>query len=180
MTHQIHNSNRESGAAQLVRHHNLLFGYILACVRNHADADDILQEVAVAVIQAATLPATDEDFVRWAREIARRRVLEFQRKAGRSRVLNPQLVARIIDETGGVEEIPAASGLRDAFSSCIEELPKDSRTLLADRYSATPSDIVVIAKKLGRTSAGLYQLLYRVRALLRECVDRKLAGELRK
>jgi RNA polymerase sigma-70 factor (ECF subfamily) len=180
MTNEASRSFREIAAAQLVRHHNVLYGYILACVRNHADAEDVLQDVAVAVMQASASPTNDDDFFRWAREIARRRVLEFQRKAGRSRVLNPQLVSRIIDETRCIEEMPAPSRLRDAFSSCVEELPEQSRLILADRYGSAPTDVEVFAKKLGRTSAGLYQLLYRVRELLRECVDRRLAGELRK
>jgi len=35
----------------LIENQPAVLGYILACVRNHADADDIFQEVSVAAVQ---------------------------------------------------------------------------------------------------------------------------------
>ena len=36
----------------LMQHRTALYGYIYACVRNHADAEDILQNVSVAVTES--------------------------------------------------------------------------------------------------------------------------------
>ena len=64
----------------LTRHHMALYAYIYACVRSHHDAEDILQNVSVAVMGAVDQLTDPEGFLPWAREIARRCVLTHWRK----------------------------------------------------------------------------------------------------
>lgn len=170
---------RDLVAALLVRHHHALYGYILACVRNPADADDVLQNMAMAVIEAESPPQSDEDFLRWAREIARRRVLEFQRTSGRIRSIDPQLVERLVDASAWLDENEGIDNLRLALSNCLDQLPDRSRELLLARYGTGREDIERLAKRFKRTVASLYQALYRIRDVLRDCVDRRLEIERR-
>ena len=39
-------------ARLLMQHRTALYGFIFACVRNHADTEDILQNVSVAVTES--------------------------------------------------------------------------------------------------------------------------------
>ena len=170
---------RDAAAALLVRHHHVLYGYILACLRSHADADDVLQNVAIAVIESETPPETDDEFLRWAREIARRRVLEFQRTSRRMRAIDPQLVERLVDASEWLDENEGVDELRQALLKCLDQLPDQSRDLLAACYSGPSFDSKEVAKRFNRTMAGMYQALYRLRDMLRHCVDRKLEVERR-
>lgn len=172
-------ARREAAAALLVRHHHALYGYIMACLRSQADADDVLQNVAMAVIESDTPPETSDDFMRWAREIARRRILEFQRTNGRVRAIPPELVERLVDASARLDENEGVDVLRTALLKCLDQLPKKSQDLLAARYSANTIDIDDLAKQLKRSVTGLYQVLYRLRDVLRECVDRRLEADQR-
>src|SRR5947208_4511010 len=82
-------------ARLLMQHRTALYGYIYACVRNHADAEDILQNVSVAVTESIDKLNDDAGFLPWAREIARRRVLAHRRPAGRVQVFDPELLCRL-------------------------------------------------------------------------------------
>src|SRR5260221_13687003 len=84
-------------ARLLMQHRTALYGYIYACVRNHADAEDILQNVSVAVTESIDRLNDDAGFLPWAREIARRRVLAHRRTAGREQALDPELLCRLAE-----------------------------------------------------------------------------------
>ena len=72
--------------ARLMMHHRTaLYGYIFACVRNHADAEDILQNVSVAVTESIDRLTSEDGFLPWAREIARRRHARRRARARRCR-----------------------------------------------------------------------------------------------
>ena len=48
--------HRSKVAALLMRHHDALYAYVLACLRSHNDVDDVLQNVSIAVIETALNP----------------------------------------------------------------------------------------------------------------------------
>src|SRR6516225_2345876 len=82
-------------ARLLMQHRTALYGYIYACVRNHADAEDILQNVSVAVTESIDKLADEAGFLPWAREIARRRVLAHRRSNAREQAWDPELLCRL-------------------------------------------------------------------------------------
>src|SRR5436853_4218099 len=95
-------------ARLLMQHRAALYGYIFACVRNHDDAEDILQNVCVAVTESIDQLKDESGFLAWAREIARRRVLAHRRQARRERPLDPEVVQRLCEAAAHVEaEEPA-------------------------------------------------------------------------
>lgn len=170
-------SQTNAVAALLMRHTDTLYGYILACLRNRHDADDVLQSVAVVIVGAADAPTEDEGFLRWAREIARRRILEFHRVNGRMQVLDPHLVQRLADAAEWAGETRAALDRREALLKCVEKLPADAREVLLHRYGERQLSMEQIAVLVGRSVDGITSYLYRVRAALRNCVDRRLTAE---
>ncbi len=77
-------------ARLLMQHRAALYGYIYACLRNHPDTEDVFQNVSVAVTESIDQLRDEAGFLPWAREIARRRILAFQREARRK----PRLIPR--------------------------------------------------------------------------------------
>src|SRR5689334_6364908 len=98
MPGQNHEALRQGEVARLLMQHRAaLYGYIFACVRNHADAEDILQNVSVAVTESIDRLTSEDGFLPWAREIARRRVLAHRRTARREQPCDPDLVRRLAE-----------------------------------------------------------------------------------
>ena len=161
----------------ILRHSDALYAYILACVRNRVDADDLLQNVAMAVIASESIPQTDDDFRRWSREIARRRILEFQRKRVRRHVVNSELVGRLAEAAAWVDKQSDTLDRRDALLKCVDMLPPNAQQILLQRYSDKANSVETIAARLGRTVESISSYLYRIREKLRVCVERRLAAE---
>jgi RNA polymerase sigma factor (sigma-70 family) len=100
------------------------------------------------------------------------------RKAARSPVLlSPEAVRAVADAFDRTEpeaEPPVAEALRQ----CLDELPDHARRLLRLRYEQA-LDAEQIADRINGTPAAIYKTLSRLRALLRKCIERRLAAELR-
>jgi RNA polymerase sigma-70 factor (ECF subfamily) len=164
-------------ARLLMQHRTALYGYIFACVRNHADAEDILQNVSVAVTESIRQLTDEKGFLPWAREIARRRVLAHRRTARREQPLDPELLARLAEAAERVERDGDSSAHRAALLACLEALPEPSRRLIAQRYDGSASGMHELAARFGRTVQGIYARVKRIKAALRECVERRLSLE---
>src|SRR5438874_10623797 len=89
---------RQSQIARLLmQHRTSLYGFIYACVRNHDDTEDILQNVSVAVTESIGQLRDEAGFLPWAREIARRRILAHRRAGRREVACEPDLVQALAD-----------------------------------------------------------------------------------
>src|SRR5215470_12468227 len=117
-------------ARLLMQHRATLYGYIFACVRNHADAEDILQNVSVAAAESIDRLTCEDGFLPWAREIARRRVLAHRRASRREQPCDPELVRCLAEAAERVEEARPASVQQAALMACLERLPPRSRRLI--------------------------------------------------
>jgi RNA polymerase sigma-70 factor (ECF subfamily) len=164
-------------AELLTRHRPGLYGYILACVRQHADAEDVFQEVALAVIQSIGSLQSEDEFSYWAREIARRRVLAHFRRAGRENVHDPDQVRRLAEAAERVEDVRPTPERQAALLACLESLPEHSRRLIALRYDPDSGGAEELARQLGRSVQAVYAMVKRIKASLRACAERRLAQE---
>jgi RNA polymerase sigma-70 factor (ECF subfamily) len=164
-------------ARLLMQHRAALYGYIFACVRNHADAEDILQNVSVAVTESIEQLQSEAGFLPWAREIARRRVLAYRRTARREQPLDPDLVRQLAEAAERVEESRPASDHSAALAACLEALPPQSRKLIIGRYSDSAGGAEALAARFGRSVQGIYARIKRIKAALRDCVERRLQTE---
>jgi RNA polymerase sigma-70 factor (ECF subfamily) len=161
-------------ARLLMQHRAALYGYILACVRNHVDAEDILQEVSVAVTESIGRLRGEEGFLPWAREIARRRVLAHFRAAERERPVDPDLVQRLAEAADRVEWARPTSEHQAALRACLESLPRRSRQLIALRYDGSAGGASALARRFGRSVQSIYAQVKRIKSALRACVERRL------
>jgi RNA polymerase sigma-70 factor len=160
-------------ARLLMQHRTALYGYLFACVRNHADAEDVLQNVCVAVMESFGQLRDEAGFLPWAREIARRRVLAHRRQQAREVALDPDVVRALAEAADRVEERRPASEQQAALLACLEGLPPDSRRLIALRYDGV--DAAALASRFRRTVQAVYAQIKRIKTALRTCVEHRLA-----
>ena len=164
-------------ARLLMQHRATLYGYIFACVRNHADAEDILQNVCVAVTESIDRLTGEDGFLPWAREIARRRVLAHRRLAMREQPCDPEVVRSLAEAAERVEERRPASVQQAALMACLEKLPPASRRLIVQRYDGSVQGAEQLAGLFRRSVQGIYAQIKRIKAALRACVERRLRTE---
>jgi RNA polymerase sigma-70 factor (ECF subfamily) len=163
-------------AQLLMRHRTSLLAYLLAALRNPHDAEDLLQDVALAATSswAQYDPATP--FLPWAREIARRRILDFAgKRVRRPALLDPEVLARL-DVAAARLDAEAPQPRSEALRRCLEGLGGHVRQVLALRYDER-LDVGDVARRAGRTTQATYAILKRAKELLRDCVARRLASE---
>lgn len=161
----------------LIQHRSALYGYVFACVRDHGDAEDLLQTVSVAVVESSSQLTDASGFLPWAREIARRRVLAHFRKSKRETPVNPEVAQRLAEAADHVEEVQPASEQLAALMMCLESLPEENRELIRLRYDESVPNVEALAEQFGRSVQAIYAKIKRIKAMLRDCVQRRINAE---
>lgn len=161
-------------AQMLMKHRSELFAYLLAATRNPHDAEDLLQDVSLAASTSWAQFRPGTPFLAWAREIARRRLLDYGRKqARRLALLEPDVLEALDAAASSVEAEQPLEPRRDALRQCLTRVDGDARRILELRYGER-RDVSRIAELVGRTVQSAYAVLKRTKQLLRECIDRRL------
>ncbi len=159
-------------------HEPAIRAYVRRMVPSRADADDVMQETAVVLWEKFGQFREDEEgasFRAWAFGIARYEVLGWLRDKGRDRlVLSEEVVELIAEES--LHDEPRLEQQRAALEDCMGKVAPDQRELLMQAYQPE-ARIQEVAGGSGRTVAGFYQWLHRMRRLLLDCVKRQLAKE---
>jgi RNA polymerase sigma-70 factor (ECF subfamily) len=159
--------------ALLLRHSELIRGYIFALLGRHSDSDDVFQEVFLTATAKAEQFQLGTDFVAWACTIARYRVLRQIGDARRRPVLDPAVVARLADDADQGLEVAQWEDERLALRHCLQRLAPAARAVLEQRYVEDRSP-QAIASRLGRSVNGVSVALTKARIALRTCVERRL------
>ncbi len=153
-------------------HEPAIRAFIRRLVPSRADADDVMQEAAIVLWEKFDEFRDGGDFRAWAFGVARFKVLSWLRDKRRDRlVLSEAVVELIADETSRDESHLARQ--RAALELCAGKLAPQQRGLLLAAYHPD-SQIQTVAASSGRTVAGFYQWLHRMRRLLLDCVRREL------
>jgi RNA polymerase sigma-70 factor (ECF subfamily) len=149
-------------------------------VAESAEAEDLVQETFLAACRSREGPtATDlRGQAAWLRGIARNLFLAHCRRRRRNpvRVDNTALEQA---EAVWVDEFLRGDDGFDyllALRRCLERLTAKPRQLLEMRYTAGKSR-AEMARLLEMTEEGIKSSLQRVRALLADCIRRRLAAE---
>lgn len=144
-------------------------------VPRRADADDVMQEVAVVLWEKFSEFREGGDFKAWACGIARYKALAWMRDKGRDRLVLDNDVIELVAEQSLAGE-PLLQQQREALEFCLQKVTPAERDLLARAYQSDAS-IREVAATSGRSVGGFYQWLYRVRQMLLDCVKRELTPE---
>ena len=149
--------------------------FVSSFLRDRAEAADVLQEIALVIVEKFEQWDPERPFVGWALGIARRVVLAHLREKYRDRRVE---FSDAIDQVAlSFERLePQAELMKDSLADCLGQVRGQSRQVLSLRYTEG-LELKQIADQLGMTASNVGVMLHRVRAALRKCVDQKLKAE---
>lgn len=147
-------------------------GFILTLISNKDEADDILHEVYLVVMDKSDDFELGTRFLSWVFTISRFTIMDqVKRRSTRRMVPLGQDVIELLaeaapDQTYGDDYIKA-------LHYCVDALAPAAKRVIRLRYNEgfKPSKI---AENLGLSPATVYVSLSKARTLLRECVSRRL------
>lgn len=147
--------------------------FVRSFVRNRADADDVLQEVALTIVDRFENYDPSRPFIGWALGVARNLVkAHFRKQLRRPPTIEDETaVDRVADAFETIQ--PELEDMKEALSECIERVPAVDRQILSMQYEEDLKP-AAIAEKVGKTANHVAVLLHRLRAGLRQCVERKM------
>lgn len=140
------------------------------------DAEDVLGQVAETVVTKAGEYDTRRPFLPWAMGIARYRILQYfeRRRADRHVEFDDETLELLAQ--AHVEVADEAPVRLAALRQCLDQLQGKSRRVLELRY-LHDHRADWIAQKLGMTTSAVWTMLHRVRKVLADCIDHRVAGQ---
>jgi RNA polymerase sigma-70 factor, ECF subfamily len=147
--------------------------FIRSFVRNRADAEDLIQEVALTLVDRYESYDSARPFSPWAFGIARNLVKAHFRKQLKQLpgTEDETAVDRVADAFETLR--PQLEDMKEALAVCMQKLPATDRSLLALHYDEEMKPNA-IAEQLGKSANHVAVQLYRMRKNLRRCVERSL------
>ncbi len=146
-----------------------LLAYLLSIGVPPVDAEDVLQEAAVDMIDKFEGFRAGTNFRAWAYAFVRNEALRyFKTRARRPLALSPEAVEAI--EAIALES-PEPPVLSRALAVCLDRLHRFGRSLLAMRYHENLS-VSEIARRMNRPVDSVYTTMSRIRKALQECIER--------
>ena len=165
----------------------LLLRFATLQLRNAAQAEDVVQDALVAVLEKPERFAGQSSLRTYVTGIMKYKIIDVLRAAGRMRQIDThddQSEADAVDALfaadGHTLQAPRNWGDPDAtfqqqdffrvMQICLDKLPaQTARVFMMREWLEFDTD--EICKELGLTSANAWVILYRARVRLRECLD---------
>lgn len=147
--------------------------FVSSIVPKLQDADDILQQVAVAIIKNYDKYDKERPFVAWAIGIAKNEVLMYLRRNSRSKLIFSEKAILAVSEVYE-KESHKFDDMKKALVVCMKKLKGRAKRILEMRY-VSELTIPRISQKLGMTQSAVYTTFHRIRLALRDCINRQLS-----
>ncbi len=152
-----------------------LYRYIVVLVANQVEAEDILQNTNLVMLQKCDHFQPGTNFLAWSTGIAHFEVLKYRASKkrlspGLSESTVELLAAEALDQTSLLDQRNAA------LPGCMERLPPADLALVMDHYFRGLS-WEAIAAAVGRTSSSVRHSICRIRRELKRCIDAAVGEE---
>jgi RNA polymerase sigma-70 factor, ECF subfamily len=147
--------------------------YVTSVIRDFRDRDDVLQSIAVAILESFPSYDVSRPFVGWALGVARNQVGSYLRDRRRNRLVfdgeTVDLLATAFEEIE-TDKVRSLDYLQD----CVNKLEGRARQLCELRYQ---SDLkpAAVASLMSMTPNTVAKSLQRIREQLRRCIERRLS-----
>lgn len=170
------NASASDLVRQLLEHRDGLLGFILALTHDREAAEEIFQEVGLAVVEEAGKKTEVLRFLPWVHELARRRVAEYYRRTSRRRLVEhsgpmDEVVAQAFQENAA--DPASVRARQDHLERCLEDLTPAQRGLIEQRYR-DHAPLRDIARRESSTEGSIKVLLWRARRQLARCIEGKM------
>jgi RNA polymerase sigma-70 factor (ECF subfamily) len=154
-----------------------LLGFIRAILRNPADAEDLFQETCRIILEKSRELPDIVDFRAWAKEIARRQVLQHYRtlRTRKTSTVPSEEMAELASDVYR-KQAPTPEELAEesaALRACLDRMPERQRHLIRLRFIAGQG-YDSIARAIQGSEGSIRRMVARTRLLLMECVRRRL------
>src|SRR5215212_6089010 len=138
-----------------------VFRYVAALVPNVADAEDIVQQTAIALWEKFEAYDSSQPFTPWACRFALNKTKQWIERRQRWQVL---LEAGLAEELAQrrAELRPELETRLKHLEGCLSKLPDEQRSIVEGYYYRRDS-MEKLAEESGRTVAAAYKALQRIR-----------------
>lgn len=157
---------------ELAANQGRMRAFIVSLMPGSPDVGDVLQETNVTLWKSRERYQPGTNFSAWAFTIAKLEVLHYRTRAKRygRTLFSDELVAMLAEEApeGGEHE-----AYLNALEACLAKLTDRERELVDARYQPGAS-LEMHAHLSGHKPSALRVALLRIRAGLKECVDKSM------
>lgn len=170
----------EDLTSQFVRYREPLFAYVLALTADRDAAEEVLQEIGVAILGETNRGTRPDNVWHWLRGLARHRTADHYRRIAvrERRETQFERFADVVDQAFDEQMDVVEEDARrlELLRECLEGLTERVRGIVEFRYRFNRS-ISAIADEIGWTVGSVKVALVRARRSLAECFDRKTRRE---
>jgi RNA polymerase sigma-70 factor (ECF subfamily) len=152
-----------------------VFRYVAVMVPNIADAEDIVQQTAVALWEKFDAYDPARPFTPWACRFALNKARQWMERHRRWQTLLAGGLAEEMQLRRDALRPELECRLRH-LEGCLAKLPDEQR-LLVEGYYYRRTKIEKLADESGRTVASTYKALQRVRQSLQFCIEGTMTTE---
>jgi RNA polymerase sigma-70 factor (ECF subfamily) len=163
------NAAQQRFLSLFLRSEREIFRYVAALVPNAADAEDIVQQTALALWEKFAAYDPNQPFTPWACRFALNKTRQWIERRQRWQALLENGLAEELERRR--EEMKPELELQlSHLEQCFKKLPPEQRDLMEGYYHRR-DDVEKLAEKSGRTVAATYKTLQRVRQALQTCIE---------
>jgi len=173
--------NSDPAAAQerflslFLRSEREVYRYVAALVPSVTDAEDIVQQTALALWEKFDAYDPAQPFTPWACRFALNKARQWIERRQRWQALLANGLGEELAQRRQELQPEFEQRLR-RLEGCLEKLPLEQRSLV-QAYYYERADVVALAGRSGRTVAATYKMLQRIRQALQLCVEQPPRAE---
>ena len=154
-----------------------VFRYVAALVPNVTDAEDIVQQTAVALWEKFDVYDPNQPFTPWACRFALNKAKQWIERRQRWQALLANGLAEELAQRR--EELrPELENRLGHLEGCLSKLPEEQRAIV-EGYYYRRDGVEKLAQCSGRTVMATYKALQRIRHTLLICVENAAKGTAR-
>jgi RNA polymerase sigma-70 factor, ECF subfamily len=168
------NAAQQRFLSLFLRSEREIFRYVAALVPNVADAEDIVQQTALALWEKFDAYDSNQPFTPWACRFALNKTKQWIERRQRWQTL---LEGGLADELARRRDElrPEIETRLKHLEGCLHKLPAAQRSMV-EGYYYRRDGIEKLAEDSGRTVAAAYKTLQRTRQALQTCIENATRG----
>jgi len=152
-----------------------IFRYVSVLVPRVADAEDIVQQTAMALWEKFDAYDPAQPFTPWACRFALNKARQWVERRQRWQALLEHGLAEELAQRRQELQPEIESRLRH-LEGCVGDLPRGQRSLVEGYYYERAS-VEALAERSGKTTDATYKMLQRIRRSLQLCVETRANPE---
>jgi RNA polymerase sigma-70 factor, ECF subfamily len=169
------NATQQRFLSLFLRSEKEIFRYVAVLVPNLADADDIVQQTALALWEKFDSYDPARPFTPWACRFALNKARQWIERRQRWQALLDNGLAEELALRR--EELQPGFDTRlRHLEGCLDKLPEEQRSLV-EGYYFRRDGIETLGERSGRTAAATYKMLQRIRRTLQTCIENAAGPE---